>query len=241
MLNIYQIEITNYCNLNCTYCPRTYMKRSLGVMNKQTVDIISNKIKNNIIRLHHYGESLIALPMLCYAIKQFKEKNIKTILNTNGTLLTNEVVTTLFNEGLQHIYLSYHQNESLKFIHEIENQYRNKITILRIANKQDNNIKNELKLLQILGYNVEYKRMRDLGQIKKEGSPVQVCSFLKNNEVVILWDGTIVPCCECFDNNYTLGNILNTDIIENKFFEMCKTCNGYGNDAFETERISFEE
>ena len=243
MINIYQIEITNHCNLNCSYCPRTFMKRKLGIMDKQVIDIVSNKIKNNTVRLHHYGESLIAPSVVYYAIKVFKEKNINTILNTNGTLLTPEVTRQLFNNGLQHINLSYHSDKSLKFINEIENKYRNKITILKITNEQNNIITSKLQFLKSLGYNVEYKILRDLGQIKKEGIlkegiPTQpYCSFLKNNEVAILQDGTIVPCCECFDDNYTLGNILDTDIIENKFFEMCKTCNGYGNEDFETERI----
>ncbi len=65
---------------------------------------------------------------------------------------------------------------------------------------------------------------------------VHRCTFLKDNEVVVLWNGLIVPCCECFDDNYVIGNILIDNVVKNKEFEMCKTCWGYGNDLYETER-----
>ena len=239
---IYQIEITNNCNFKCSYCPRQFMTRPLGVMSTETIDILAKKIENKVVRLHHYGESLLFLDRTLYAIDSFKRNGIDTILNTNGYFLDNDKAQSLFGLGLQKIFLSYHNEKSLEFINEIDKEYRSRINILKICDGSDSNEfeKERMTMLKLksLGYNTEIKNLRDLGQIKKLDFQMfhPDCSFIKNNEVVILWDGTIVPCCECFDNNFTLGNINETKAVENKFFEMCRTCNGYGNDEIETER-----
>jgi len=213
------------------------MKRPLGIMEIQTINFILKKIENNILRLHHYGESLLD-DKLEEKIKFIKERKprITLILNTNGSLLSHDRVNSLFEAGLDKIILSYHNEESLKHIHNIKILKRPNIEIIKMTDKDNENLDH----LKDLGYKVSIKRLRDLGQLKREevlkGDPVERCSFLKNNEVVVLWNGDIVPCCECFDDNYILGNITQDNIVVNKPFDMCNTCLGYGNDNKETER-----
>ena len=236
-MKIYQIEITNYCNNSCSYCPRSEMKRPLGIMSMQTLNFVLKKIENNILRLHHYGESLLD-DKLEEKIRFIKERKPDMILflNTNGRLLSHDRVNSLLEAGIDKFILSYHDEKSLKHIHNIKILKRHRIEIIKMTNKEDVNLNH----LKDLGYMVSIKRLRDLGQLKREeilkGDPVERCSFLKNDEVVVLWNGDIVPCCECFDDTYVIGNIQQDNIIENKAFEMCDTCLGYGNDTEETER-----
>jgi len=213
------------------------MKRPLGIMDIQTLNFVLKKIENNTLRLHHYGESLLD-DKLEEKIKFIKERkpNMTLILNTNGRLLSHDRVNSLIEAGIDKIILSYHDEKSLKHIHHIKILKRHMIEIIKMTDKDDENLDH----LKDLGYKVSIKRLRDLGQLKREsilkGDPVERCSFLKNNEVVVLWNGDIVPCCECFDDTYIIGNITQDNIIKNRIFDMCNTCLGYGNDTEETER-----
>jgi len=213
------------------------MKRPLGIMDIQTLNFVLKKIENDTLRLHHYGESLLD-DKLEEKIKFIKERkpNMTLILNTNGRLLSHDRVNSLIEAGIDKIILSYHDEKSLKHIHHIKILKRHMIEIIKMTDKDDENLDH----LKDLGYKVSIKRLRDLGQLKREsilkGDPVERCSFLKNNEVVVLWNGDIVPCCECFDDTYIIGNITQDNIIKNRIFDMCNTCLGYGNDTEETER-----
>jgi len=236
-MKIYQIEITNKCNLTCDYCPRKYMMRKLGVMSIKTLKAVLDNIENDILRLHHYGESLLDEELIekISFIKTKKPKMI-LVLSTNGTLLTGEITKALFNAGLSQIIISYHNKDSIKHIKDIDPIYRERIEIIKMSKKEEN-----MKYFRDLGYQANTKRLRDLGQIKHKEvlktNAIDRCSFLKNNEVAILWDGTIVPCCECFDDYYILGNINKDKRVESKWFPLCRSCIGYGNDEKETERL----
>ena len=236
-MRIYQIEITNKCNLKCDYCPRSKMKRPLGVMTYQTLKAVLDTIENKTLRLHHYGESLLdkELESKIKFIKKYKP-NLTLILNTNGLLLTKKRTNDLFKAGLDYIILSYHNEKSIQHIKTLPKEFRNRIEITKMSNKKEN-----LGKYKDMGYQVSIKRLRNLGQVKKtkklKGSPVDRCAFLKKNEVVVLWNGDIVPCCECYDDSYVLSNVNLKEVVDNQPFLMCHTCLGYGNDESETERF----
>lgn len=233
-MKIYQIEITNICNLKCSYCPRHLMKRKQGIMSMKTLKHIMDKIENNTLRLQHYGESLIDNNIV-EKIKYIKKRKPKMnlIINTNGTLITNKIVRELFSAGLTHIIISYHVKESISKLDKISKKYRKNIEVIILENNEN------INKLKELGYKVTIKKLRDLGIIKKNkiftNNVKERCAFIKYNEVVIEWNGDIVPCCEVYDNHPLLGNIENDLKIKNKPFNMCKYCEGYGNDYSETE------
>jgi hypothetical protein len=217
------------------------MKRPLGFMSLRTLKEVMNKIDNDIIRLHHYGESL-SHPRIIKFIKVIKQikPNIQIVINTNGSLLTRKVVNNLFYNGLNKLIVSYHNKKSIENLTKINTTLRNKIEVIKMGDNDGS-----LEWLEEISYQVKYKRLRDLGQIEKlrtlKGDPKDRCSFLNNNEVVVLWNGDIVPCCECYDDNVVLGNIHDTHIVNNKVFDMCNTCLGYGNDHNETEKSNIGE
>lgn len=247
-MKIYQIEITNACQFRCDYCPRTTaMSRKVGTMTKETIDKIAEVLSSDSIRLHHYGESLIALDETLYAIKTLKDKNPDLVieLNTNGEYLTPETTEKLFTAGLTQINLSYHFAPSIQHLPNIDEKYRNKIEVMKIAPLEEiEKYKAELKEVKDLGYQVILKQLRDLGQVnadaEKKTDAWKECSFIKNNEFVVLWDGRIATCCEVYDGEpeEILGTVFD-DVLptKNKFISKCATCQGYGNGDIETERI----
>lgn len=244
-MKIFQIEITNECNFTCHYCPHPIMKRKKEPISYEIIDRIAEVITSKKVRFHHYGESLLELDRLIYAIRKIKEKNINIIteLNTNGEYLTKDTCRKVIEAGLDSIIISYHNEKSLLHINELID-YKDKITIIKIAPIEDiDKYRERLKGLKEKGFKVQLKRLRDLGQLKadkfREG--YKTCSFLLNNEFVVFSNGNIAPCCEVYENEYILGNIMDPieklNSLENKVFKMCRTCEGYGNDNFETEKI----
>lgn len=250
-MKIYQIEITNKCQFKCMYCPRTkHMTRKLGTMNKETINRIVEINTSDSIRLHHYGESLLEFGKTLYAINKFKEKNQNIVieLNTNGALLDNEASKLLFEAGLDKINLSYHFPQSVKHLDGIDTRYRDKIEVMKIASLDEiEKYKEELTTIKKKGYNVVLKQLRDLGQIQIQTGFLsdnwRECSFIKNDEFVVLYDGRIATCCECYngDEEEILGTVFDAILPDtNKVIEKCFTCHGYGNGDIETERIVIE-
>lgn len=243
-MKIFQIEITNVCDLRCEYCPRTeHMHRKLGVMDVSTIDRCVDLNTSPRVRLHHFGESLLFPARAHYAVKAFVNTNTAIEINTNGVRMTVDVVRTLFDSGLDKLNVSYHLPESLQALRSIPLELRPNISLLLIGEAHR---LEDFRIYAELGYSVEIKRKRDLGQIKGSDSPDPYprCSFLDNNEFVVLWDGRIATCCEVYEGEpeeilgsvYADAELLST-LLNNKRINKCRTCLGYGNLVTETERL----
>lgn len=250
-MKVYQIEITNDCNYTCSYCPRTkHMKRPIQKMSIKTLDKIIELLDyQNSIRIHHYGESLLEKDLCYTAIRKLKQsgKIGKVILNTNGSLLTRTITEELFFYGLDELIVSYHTQQSIIPLLEegvIPDNLKSKITVIRIIDPEKiEQTRRQMLKLKELGYNIELKRLRDLGKIgttdEKTLKKVE-CAFLIKQEWIIQSNGNIGTCCEVYDSNGLIGNVHNENVrhLRSVEFSMCKGCPGYSNDGpNESERI----
>lgn len=103
------LEVTNRCNLGCTFCPRHLVDMNLGNMDwalfQKIVDEAANQLPITLV-LFFRGESLIHLE-LAKMIKYAKTKGIGPIqLASNGFLLTTELGEELIDAGLDFISFS---------------------------------------------------------------------------------------------------------------------------------------
>jgi len=80
------IEITNICNLNCSFCPKN--SRPKKFMTIEEFDTITNEISplTNTICLHLMGEPLLH-PNIKEIFEICNKKNLNVYLTTNGTLI----------------------------------------------------------------------------------------------------------------------------------------------------------
>lgn len=80
------IEITNICNLNCSFCPKN--SRPKRFMTVEEFDTITNEISplTNTVCLHLMGEPLLH-PNIKEIFEICNQKNLNVYLTTNGTLL----------------------------------------------------------------------------------------------------------------------------------------------------------
>lgn len=113
-----RIELTNYCNLRCRFCPTGHpdLQRKFGVqkgqMSKETfvhlvhdLTMLPEKIK--VIHWYLYGEPLLH-PRLIPSMKIVVQKDVaeRHFLKTNGLLLTHQVSDALIATGITDIGIS---------------------------------------------------------------------------------------------------------------------------------------
>lgn len=269
------IEITNICNLKCSFCPDT--KREKGFMSLQNFETILSKIKDytNLITLHVKGEPLMHLD-LKGILDACEKANILVNITTNGTLLLENKDILKNSNSLRQLNISLHslsqnnnmeENRYLDNIFEAVRAIKDKYISYRLWNlksikeNDDNfyvlkrledeyNISNLVELAKqnefvelenniFLNQDIEFDWPNINGSVVSERG---TCRGLRD-QIAILVNGDVVPCCLDQNGDIKLGNIfensleeiLNSDLSKciKKGFEegvlvhkLCKKC-GY--------------
>ena len=239
------IEITNVCNLKCTFCPDS--KRVKRFMSIEEFESVVSKISNytKLIYLHVKGEPLLH-PNLDTILSILEKYNLKTNITTNGTLINQKIEILKHSKAIRQINVSIHSftqnkafsNDYLSNIFKSVEQLDNVIISYRLWNLnslQENDI-NEYLIKQL----ETYYDIKNLKQILKDNQSFKLkdniyinqdiefawpnvkqkpiiekgrCLALKD-QIAILVDGTVVPCCLDNNGDIPLGNIFNESIGE---------------------------
>ncbi len=101
------IEITNLCNLSCSFCPKTQRKSTY--MSQEYFERIIGEITpfTDYIYLHVKGEPLLH-PMLGSFLSICNEHGLKVNITTNGTLIKKALPELRGREALRQINFSLH-------------------------------------------------------------------------------------------------------------------------------------
>ena len=96
------IEVNQNCNINCFGCCKDKMNYSKSLSEiKSEIDLISSK--RNLAALSIAGGEPLLYHDLCEVISYIKQKKIRVILLTNGTLVNIENLTKMKDAGLSRI------------------------------------------------------------------------------------------------------------------------------------------
>ncbi len=239
MYNKVYVEITNICNMNCSFCHGH--NREPRLMSIEEFSVILEKLKEQTkyIYYHLMGEPLTH-PLLPEFVKLAGESGYKSIITTNGTLLK-KCGDELLNAGIHKINISLHSFENgdyeshsnyIKNITEFSKKAADKgvIVVLRLWNKGAEFDRNDttLSLLKenisgdwvenTRGLKIRDKIFLEWGErFQWPDKDAQIkgskyfCYGLKD-QFGILCDGTVVPCCLDSDGVINLGNIFTDDI-----------------------------
>ncbi len=253
------IEITNICNLNCSFCPKH--KRTPKIMSpsefEKILQITHNRGDN--FYLHLMGEPT-SHPEFKEILNICNKYNIKINITTNGTLLNN-VDNLLLESNLRSVNISLHSFEANNLNISLQDYLDNIISFckkaigqntvveLRLWTMSIESIKNKdsinHKIVEYINKNLNpnidmFKKLEEtffymtnnrkknfkiyenifLGMSEQfswpsiQNSPNKVCSgfcYGLRNQIAILSDGTVVPCCLDSDGNIPLGNIFKED------------------------------
>ena len=236
------IEITNKCNLNCSFCIKD--NRFKKEMSFKDFEIILQKIDKytKYIYLHVKGEPLIH-SNLDEILNLTKKYNKFVNITTNGVLLKEKINILKKYDNIRQINISLHsENKKKSYIDDILNcvdELNNVFIVYRFWTLK-NNILDDRMLEYLekikLKYNIDessYKKILEGNNIKiKENVYINkdkeftwpsleneycrengFCYGLRN-QIGILVDGTITICCLDSFGISNLGNIFNDNLEE---------------------------
>ena len=146
------LEITNICNLDCLFCPKTdRTKRRLSV---EEFDLLTDKLRGQIkfLYFHLMGEPMLH-PLLPQFIETARAKGFVPVLTTNGTLLKKQQEMLLASSALHKVNISLHAFESNDLSVPFEDYLTacfaygkaaagNKLTVFRLWNQGGEDEKN---------------------------------------------------------------------------------------------------
>jgi radical SAM protein with 4Fe4S-binding SPASM domain len=239
-----KIELTNYCNLACVFCPHDQMQRDVGFMDEALFRNIIDQGSRHVefIYLHFMGESLVHKKIFDL-IRYAKKKGVGTGLSTNASFLDQKRAEALLTSGLNFLVISFEganpatyeavrrtknhkKGDFEKTLANIQNFYRMKARIPNgiqstVQVVQTSESADELQAFHDLWpEGVTIKKMKTWGGQMAElsngnGQPVlQIPCALPWKELSILWDGTAVLCSNTYDREIALGDVRTQTIRE---------------------------
>jgi len=114
---IIDLELSSLCNLSCTFCPRSKIKRSKHFIDLNTIDSLIPIIdEKHIIWFSGMGEPFLH-PNLPEIIRRIKKSGAKVYTNTNASAPRyKDTLDIAIKEGLDYVNISIygHDNESYK-------------------------------------------------------------------------------------------------------------------------------
>lgn len=194
------------------------------------------------INIYHRGESLLH-PQVDEMIKYAREKDIYTKIHTNGTLLDEPLINKLLESGLHRVSFSYdaydrETYEKIRVGASYDTVMGNIKRLLEIKKERNSHINVSIELIAFPGMKwreikdkrnelisrfkglpldgVIIRKIHNWGgylNIRKASNKYSVCPF-PWNALVILWDGTVLPCTQDFFGDYRLGNVKNFSLKE---------------------------
>ncbi len=232
------IEITNICNLSCSFCPK--LKRAPREMTTDEFYRVASHVKafSDYIYLHLKGEPL-SHPQIDKILTICDNLEFKVNITTNGTLLDKCKETLKSHKSIRQINISLHSMENTttaqSYIRNIIKCARflatEKMVSLRIWTYNDGTSETNKIMINILekefGKRPELSQTRstlekniyfNLGDTFQWPSPLApkigdtgFCLGTRTH-IAILSDGTVVPCCLDAEGEMSLGNIFEIDL-----------------------------
>ena len=236
------IEITNICNLNCSFCLNN--KREKKFMSVSDFSNIIKEIKpyTDYVYLHVKGEPLLN-PNLDIFLDICDNNKIKVNITTNGTLLKKNFDILKKHKCLRQINVSMHsENEVDDYFDDVFMVCKNLASDVYISyrlwtlNDLVLDDKSKVVIDEIIS---EYKLSPELVEKVYKEKQIKICENTYINKdnlfdwpnlnnkhnsdgychgaidhLAILVDGTVVPCCLDGEGIVDLGNILSTAFVD---------------------------
>ena len=236
------LEISNLCNLSCAFCPGT--KRKKKALNEEEFSELLPKIRpyTDFLYFHLMGEPLLH-PKLEQFLALAGEAGFKVILTTNGTLLPKQQEILLNAPALHKVNISLHAFEANDLAVPFEEYLSGcftfgkaaegkKLIAYRLWNQGGQDEKNAEILATMVKFfpepwaqerrgtrigervYLEYGDKFDWPDLSAaDGGEGVFCHGLRD-QLGVLCDGTVVPCCLDHEGDIALGNLFTQSMEE---------------------------
>ena len=235
------VEITNICNMNCSFC-HGHSRPPRRMTSEEFSHVLSEISPHTSYLYYHLMGEPLTHPELPQFLQMAHERGFRSVITTNGTLLKKRS-EELLSVPLYKMNLSVHsfeegtEDEFARYLSEISD-FADKasaggtIVVFRLWNRGFDGGKNE-KILSFLqqrfsgewAENTRGIRIRDKLHIEwgerfswpdrdaPEGNDEVFCYAL-DDHFGILSNGTVVPCCLDSDGVLSLGNIFDEPLTQ---------------------------
>lgn len=244
MLKKAYVEITNICNLNCSFCHGT--SRTPKVMSRDEFLHVATELKGHTeyLYFHIMGEPLTH-PALAELLETARSLGFRVIITTNGTLLHRRGELLLSSGALHKVSVSLHSYEANTLTSLSLDEYLDDcfsfckeaseagiISVMRLWNGGGEDSMNALMIERMRqyfgdgwsnthgGFKIADRLYLEFGD-KFEWPDESAASFSEEHscyglrdQVGILSDGRVVPCCLDADGVITLGNIFEESLSD---------------------------
>lgn len=234
------LEITNVCNLSCAFCPGT--RREKRFMSADGFAKLSAKLRpyTDYLYLHLMGEPLLH-PELEEILRIAAGQGFHVIITTNGTLLSTRADILLRSPAVHKVNVSlqsFEANTGGQF-NSYVNQCAvfakragesGKLCVLRLWNKNGmDELNGDIESVLAKHFSKPWRESRDsLALADKvwlepgekfdwpdmtapDGGERHFCYGLRD-QIGVLCDGTVVPCCLDHEGDIALGNLFESSI-----------------------------
>ena len=234
------LEISNLCNLKCSFCPGT--KRPGRRLSVEEFKSLLPKLRpyTDFLYFHLMGEPLCH-PNLKEFLSIAGEHGFKVILTTNGTLLARQQEILKNAPALHKVNISLHAFESNDLAIPFE-QYLDecfafgnaiagkKIIVYRLWNQGGADTLNDSILERMKQFfpepwvkerqgiriadrtYIEYGDKFDWPDLSAPERDSHVFCYGLRDQLGVLCDGSVVPCCLDHEGDLTLGNLFEQDM-----------------------------
>ena len=236
------LEISNLCNLSCAFCPGT--KRAKKAMTETEFSALLPKLRpyTDYLYFHLMGEPLLH-PQLEAFLTLAGDAGFRVILTTNGTLLSKLQALLLNAPALHKVNISLHAFEAnnlhVPFETYLDGCFRfgqaaegKKLVAYRLWNQGGQDEMNAHILKTMAGYfpgtwaeerrgtrigeriYLEYGDKFDWPDLNAPDTGDRVFCHGLRDQIGVLCDGTVVPCCLDHEGDIALGNLFRQDLDE---------------------------
>lgn len=233
------LEITNVCNLDCVFCPKT--ARAKHTLTMEEFDTLTSQLKGEVkfLYFHLMGEPFLHAQLPQF-VKMAKEKGFVPVLTTNGTLLSQR--PDMLDALPYKIQISLHSHEGNgkadleRYIDDvmtfaIEAAHRGCVIVLRLWNEGGHNSMNDT-ILNLIANHVPQPwtkrhdgwKLADYLYIENDNmfewpdlqhatyGEEEVFCYALRNQIGVLVDGSVVPCCLDHNGDISLGNLFDQSL-----------------------------
>lgn len=236
------LEISNQCNLHCRFCPGS--RRVPRRLSEEEFCQILTKLRpyTNYLYFHLMGEPLCH-PGLARFLKLSQAFGFRVILTTNGTLLCRQRDILLDAPALHKVNISLHAFEAndldMPFSEYLDGCFAfgkaargGPLVVYRLWNQGGADAKNAeilAAMAQVFpkpwvterrGTRISHRVYLEYGEKfdwpdlgAEDGGDALFCYGLRD-QIGVLCDGTVVPCCLDHEGDIPLGNLLQQSMGE---------------------------
>lgn len=234
------IELTNWCNLDCIFCPHAKMRRPQGFIDLVLFRKIIDDVKGYVeaVDLDLMGESALH-PNIYEIISYCKNSGLKVLLNSNMSMIDNNRAKSLIDSGLDMLVMSIdgadkNTYEAIRRGASFDKTKENIEGFLRLAPKKTYSVvqmvcvaNNAHQVRQFFASwrhkGADFIRTQPYQNVDKGNLAISPLPLTRKGmkktciqpwkKFAICWDGTAVLCCNDYDKFQVIGDARKDNVL----------------------------